>query len=198
MSIPNKYMLFSALMILVFSKNHATAQSKDLVESKAEIFMAKNVLHADFAWSAVGYSLNYGRIIFQKDKLKLAGSAGFSMLFQDEIESIHSGYVKPVFLTEITAFSGRSKHNLEFGTGFYTYRDKRYYVDGDIPGTTTNKAFWVKSIVPRVGYRYQKPEGGFFFRIGYTPRIDFINEEFALETVNFYFFGLSSSLGLSF
>ncbi len=194
MSLLQKSLLLSVMALFVLSQNNATAQA----ETEAEIFTAKNSIHAEFLLPSFNYSLNYGRIFYQKDRLKISASAGFSLLFKRANEPIHSGYVVPVIPAEITAFWGKSKHHLEFGLGFYTYREKSYIFDEDFPRNIREEPYWGKTILPRIGYRYQKPAGGFFFRAGYTPLIGFNSFGDLEKQVNFNPYGFGSGFGVSF
>ena len=180
----------------MFVQNKLLAQSETV--TKAEIFTAKNSLHAEFLLPSLNYALNYGRIFYQKEKLKISASAGFSLLYQKADEPIHQAYWVPGYLAEITAFLGKSKHHLEFGIGFYTYREKRFIFDEDFPRNIREEPYWGKTILPRIGYRYQKPAGGFFFRAGYTPSIGFESIDESADGVNFIPFGAGISLGISF
>ena len=74
----------------------------------------------------------------------------------------------PVIPLEFSAFWGRSNHHLEFGIGIIPYWETILQIDPDTSETTDKKVF--SAGVPlRIGYRYQKPGGGFFYRVGYTP-----------------------------
>ncbi len=63
---------------------------------------------------------------------------------------------------------------------------------------TSSVVFWDKSITMTIGYRYQKPEGGFFFRADYTPMLNFEGSEFAEKPIRFFPFNVGISLGKSF
>jgi hypothetical protein len=171
MSLPKKYILYALIGFSMFAQNKLFAQSE--TETKAEIFTAKNSLYAEFLFPSFNYVLNYGRIFYQKERLKISASAGFSLLYKKGNEPIHQAYWVPVYLAEISAFYGKSKHHLELGFGFYTYREKSYIFDVNFPRNIREEPYWGKTILPRIGYRYQKPAGGFFFRAGYTPSIGF-------------------------
>lgn len=196
MSLPKKYIVYALIGFSMFAQNKLFAQS--VTETKAEIFTAKNSIFAEFLLPSFNYSLNYGHIFYQKDRLKISASAGFSFLYQKANEPIHQGYWVPVYLAEISAFYGKSKHHLELGIGFYTYRQKRYIFDEDFPRNIREEPYWGKTIFPRIGYRYQKPAGGFFFRAGYTPSIGFDGIDESADGVNFIPFGAGISLGISF
>jgi hypothetical protein len=57
---------------------------------------------------------------------------------------------------------------LELGNGFTSYLASRFQFYPDSFEVREKVGF--AAFVPfRIGYRYQKPEGGFFYRVGYTP-----------------------------
>jgi len=196
MSVPIKYIFFAVIGFSMLIQNRVLAQAE--TETKSEIFTAKNSIHAEFAGNSGGYALNYGRIIYQKNKMKLAVSAGFSMFYRRVDERISSDYWVPVFPAEITAFWGKSKHHLELGAGFNTLRNRTYIFDEDFPNNIREQIHWDQFIVGRIGYRYQKPAGGFFFRAGYTPMVEFNNSDTSYKGISFIPIGLGISLGVSF
>ena len=173
-------------------------QNNVFAQNEPELFTAKNAVYAEFGGNSGFYSLNYSRIFHQKGKLKISGSAGFSMLYTSASEPIHPSFWSPLFSTEITAFMGKSKHHLEFGTGFYSYQDRDFIFDEDYQNNIREQVYWDQFITGRIGYRYQKPEGGFFFRAGYTPMLGFFNSEAAEKPVKFYPLGVGIGLGISF
>lgn len=74
----------------------------------------------------------------------------------------------PVIPLEVTAFYGKSNHHLELGFGFTSLLDRTLDFDSETL-ELEDKVVFGAAIPVRIGYRYQKPEGGFFFRVGYTP-----------------------------
>ncbi|WP_154854983.1 hypothetical protein [Cyclobacterium xiamenense] len=122
MSLSKKCMLFALMGFLMIAQNKLSAQSEP--ETKADIFTAKNSVYAELLGNSGSYSLNYGRILHQKNRVKLWGSAGFSLRRRGSSEPIFSAHWIPYFPTEITVFLGKSKHNLELGAGFYTLRNR--------------------------------------------------------------------------
>jgi|GEM_PF-472640 len=202
MSLPYKSLLFSVIFLFVFAQNKLLAQveKETKTEKSAEIFTAKNSIYGELGGTSYGYAINYGFIFHQKERLKYSASAGFSMRYQKFFEPIISGFLIPSFSTEITALWGKSKGHLEFGAGFVAYRNKEFIFDQGIPfpDNIREEPYWGKIIVPRIGYRFQKPEGGLFFRAAYTPWIVFENFEVAEYKVDFQPFGIGLSLGWSF
>jgi len=196
MSLLKKFSIYALISFSFFAQNKLFAQSE--TETNAEIFTARNSIFAELLGNSGSYAINFGRIIYQKERLKISANAGFSLLHKSEDEPFHSGYLVPAFIPEISAFYGKSKHQLELGVGFNASRQKSYSFDEDFPNNLREQSYWSKSIVPRIGYRYQKPAGGFFFRVGYTPSIGFESLDDTAQKVRFIPFGAGISLGLSF
>ncbi|SFN89620.1 hypothetical protein SAMN04488519_102364 [Algoriphagus ornithinivorans] len=134
-------------------------------QTRSETFTAKNAVYLEVGGSSGIYAINYSKIFHQKGKLKLNASAGFSML-PHRLDSKTTWL--PVVPLEISALVGKSNHHLEIGMGITPYLTRSLAFDSETFDTIDKVVFG--SVMPlRVGYRYQKPEGGFFFRIGYTP-----------------------------
>lgn len=153
----HKLILFLSIIILILGfQNHASAQED------AEIFTAKNSIYAELGGSSILYGVNYGRILNQKGKFKLSGSAGFSYIQQA------TNHWTPMIPVELTVLFGKTRHNLEFGAGTTLFTSQQISLNPD--SNTLQEKVSFEALIPfRLGYRYQKPEGGFFFRISYTP-----------------------------
>lgn len=193
MKLNSRSSLFSLVVVLL-----VISQNKAFTQADAEVFTAKNAVFVELLGNSAGYGLNYGRIFHQKNRMKISGSVGFSALYQKPVEFVHSSYWIPAFASEVTAFFGKSRHHLEYGAGFFTFQDRDFIFDTSVPGNHREEAYWDATINARIGYRYQKPEGGFFFRAGYTPMVSFFNSKNAEKPVDFFPFGVGISLGVSF
>ncbi|WP_291777259.1 hypothetical protein [Cecembia sp.] len=193
MAISKKISQLLILLFLVGVINQLSAQED------TEIFTAKNMVFAELLGNSGLYAVHYGRILLQKEKMKLSGSVGFSLVPGKGFEPHYPNYLSPVIPVEFSAFWGKSKHHLELGAGSYVFQGRKYLFDSEFPPTNVREVVhWDTSLTMRIGYRYQKPEGGFFFRAGYTPRVDFTSFEFAENRVRFIPFSLGLSLGKSF
>ncbi|MFT7427273.1 MAG: hypothetical protein ACI9O5_003233 [Algoriphagus sp.] len=133
------------------------------------------------------YAVNYSKIFHQKGKLKLNTSVGLSML-PHRLNS-NSTWL-PLMPIEVSAFYGKSNHHLELGLGVTSYLTNSIAFDSET-FENVDKVIFDVSIPLRVGYRYQKPEGGFFFRVGYTPIIDFPPRTGGNWSFNPYWAGVS-------
>jgi hypothetical protein len=157
-------------LILFFSCTFAL--NFDLqAQSEAESFTAKNTLSVELGGNVLRYAVNYGRLFHQNGSFKLSASVGFSM-WHETLDN--TTYWNPALPLEITALYGKSKHHLEAGTGITPFLQNRYTFQ--FRPTSPSRPEVVKestslgAVLPfRIGYRYQKPEGGFFFRAAYTP-----------------------------
>lgn len=170
------------LLMLIFTGSlHCFGQSE------AETFTAKNIVYLDLGGNAGQYAFTYGRVFHHKGKIKLNASAGFSMWYLGSSSNIRW---LPAIPVELTAFYGKSNHHLELGAGVTSYLDNSIYFDQETFESVDKVVFG--AILPvRIGYRYQKPVGGFFFRVGYTPIIDFPPRTGGNWSFNPYHAGLS-------
>lgn len=187
MNFHNKSSLILVLILAFAISFGATAQSE------AEKFTAKNAVYLEVGGSSGIYAINYSKIFHQKGKLKVSASAGFSMWPNKTIDSKRIWL--PAIPLEVSAFYGKSNHHLELGFGFTSFLNATSVFDSETL-ENVDKVVYEAFIPLRVGYRYQKPEGGFFFRVGYTPIINFPTsggEEWSFEP---RFAGLS--IGKSF
>ena len=65
----------------------------------------------------------------------------------------------PAVPLEISAFYGKSNHHLELGMGVNSYLDRSKAFDSETFETIDKEVFF--AFIPlRIGYRFQKPEGG--------------------------------------
>jgi len=149
-------------------------QNKVYAQEEAEFFTAKNLVFAELGGKAI-YSVGFSRVLYQKERFKLSGSTGFSMWYYDTSKPFfESSHWLPDIPIEIIAFWGKSRHNLEIGTGITAILRPQLMFDPNTSKRIEDQFLWDATVLVRLGYRYQKPEGGFFFRIAYTPGAYFI------------------------
>jgi hypothetical protein len=109
------------------------------------------------------YSFNYDRIMASKEKWKLAGRIGGSYI--NHFNDFNTQYINMPL--ELSFLSGKGPNYLEIGMGAtYIFGKSDFGWPGEEKTTILN---FDLMIMPRIGYRYQKPEGGPFFKIGFTP-----------------------------
>jgi hypothetical protein len=118
-------------------------------------FPKRNALYVEAFGQGPYYSLNYDRIIRVGAKWSYSLRAGFSI--------VADGISLPLGLN---AFTTPGNHHFELGLGMTPYVDhyRTFLAKNDL----SDKYLYV---VPHVGYRYQKPEGGLFFTAGLMPSI---------------------------
>jgi hypothetical protein len=174
---------FLLVLILIYALSHeANAQVEP------ETFTSKKAVYLEVGGSSGRYAINYSKIFHQKGKLKLNTSVGFSM-WRNEINDFRTIWL-PVVPLEVSAVYGKSKHHLELGFGLISFLDRT--LDFDSESLELEDKVVVNAAIPlRIGYRYQKPEGGFFFRVGYTPIIDFPPRTGGNWSFNPYWAGVS-------
>lgn len=120
--------------------------------------------------SASPLSLNYDRVLFMKPNYHINLSLGFG--YFPSVKDWNPIIGIPL---TINISMGKTKHFFEVGTGL-TYNSgleqSGYDYFGDFSGNSSiADAESVKGLLWafRLGYKYQRPTGGFFLRVGFTP-----------------------------
>ncbi len=140
--LPIIILLFSAVFV---NKNYSqTAQN-----------ITRNTIYADFASKGAYYSLNYDRIFSQGEKFTKSYRIGFSVL--------KNAIAMPL---GINFFTGHNSSHAEFSLTVVPYVEN--YNDLFSGNNLSDKKLY---IIPGAGYRYQKTEGGFFFKVAFAPVI---------------------------
>ena len=144
---------------------------------------ARNTVYADFASKGAVYSINYDRVFSQGKKINISFRAGVSIL-NDVI----------AFPLGIQFFTGQDASHIELSLTVEPYIEK-YQDIFDGSSQSDKKAY----IMPGVGYRYQKPDGGFFAKVVVGPIIylDPPSDDFwKMDPV--VYTGITASVGFSF
>lgn len=110
----------------------------------------KNAVFAELGGSAYYYSINYER------------SSEKGILLRAGIGTVSNNYVFPVLMGKCF---GKGVHHIEVTAGITFASGKSSIQDPDHTDSHSQNVFATAFI----GYRYQKPETKFLFRIGYTP-----------------------------
>jgi hypothetical protein len=146
-------------------------------------FSARNTLYADFASKGAVYSINYDRVFSQGKKINISFRAGVSVL-NDVI----------AFPLGMQFFTGQDASHIELSLTVEPYIEKYQDIfDGN--NTSDKKAY----IMPGVGYRYQKPGGGFFAKVVVGPIIYLdppSNDFWNMDPV--VYAGITAGVGFSF
>ena len=133
----------------------------------------KNAIFFELGGTAMKYSLNYERILLQHGQFKLSFRVGAEYLrdlWQENNKEVRYPYI--VTPSEINFMVGR-KHYFETGFGYSPSFGKRKYFIPDpnyFPPPHGTRPDIQKTyrydyvLVPKIGYRYQTINGGFFFK----------------------------------
>ncbi|MEQ9468292.1 MAG: hypothetical protein RLN88_12840 [Ekhidna sp.] len=149
-----------------------------------------NALYLELFGNGIMYSINYDRLITTSGNLKISGRVGYSYVNIDLFDEV-KGNVIPV---EILGWVGNNKGHVEFGVGLSSQfvETKDVSILGPTQETKSNAYY----LTGRVGYRLQKPDGGFLFRAGFVPMY-LLSESTSTDRPEFVpWFGLS--FGYSF
>ncbi|MDP2384926.1 MAG: hypothetical protein Q8M29_01020 [Bacteroidota bacterium] len=160
------------------------------ISAKAQFFgnvvYNRKAVYAEIYGNSLGAALNY-EYLYRDHGLKQGlrfGSGYFVDFLGKNSPTIISGNI------EYIAFTGAREHHIEWGIGatyhykYYkqTYQSVNYFILGsDTTRTYTDHIYKFQrtgpAILPRIGYRYESPDGGLVVRVGYTPVIYLLNKE---------------------
>lgn len=162
-----KYTIMKCLLLsLLFSLVLSTASAQQIQEPAK-----KNTVFLELGGNAVLYSLNYDRIVLEKPKWKLSGRIG-AMYFRERTNYLDKDYSLDVAVPiELSYLRGKGNHYLEFGLGMTPWYENYISLMETLDGTHIKHIGVVG--FSRLGYRYQKRDGGIFFKAGFTPMIQF-------------------------
>lgn len=159
--------LFKVVFFFVFSFHLANACAQDVPNKSFK----KNTVFLELGGNGFINSINYDRLFTLKDSLiSVSFRLGFGLYKSNESDSS----IIKVLPLEVNFLLGKKQNYLELGFGYTPSFGYRTFRQNNVVYATKNFDF---NIIGRVGYRYQKPEGGIFFRLGFTPIIyrDYIN-----------------------
>ena len=120
-----------------------------------------NSIYGELLGNGLSISINYERIIKQKENKFFSIRIGYSKLKEGFLGQNQNEYnFIPI---ECIWFNGK-KHHFEYGFGVTTLlEDYYYYENGRIVGREFRYGFIP---IPRIGYRYQAPNSHFLLRVG--------------------------------
>lgn len=130
-------------------------------------FKTNNSIQFELFGHGLFYSFNYERILVNGQKFKTTGQAGIA--YYPPKTGIIDIWI-PVGINELYSFNS---HHLEFGLG-YVFINEATRTD-DYKEISRE---WNGFLSGRIGYRYQKPDGRFIFRVGFTPLFEYEFIEF--------------------
>lgn len=124
---------------------------------------AKNAVYLDILGVGGYYALSYERQILERNRFAMGARIGItSYEFRDFNDKFNPDLIVPL---SINAYYG-NVHHVELGIGPTLSSVVKAH-----PFKFTPTRDLLVNVHMQVGYRYQKPGGGFLFRIGYTPYI---------------------------
>jgi len=118
-------------------------------------FKALNAFYVEVGGNSDTYSVNYDRVVYQREMIKAAVRVGVgtNLFFLKGEKEVY-----PIVPVEAVALIGRRRKHFEGGLG-YTHRFT------DDPELLQHMYF------ARLGFRYQVPRGGLLVRVAITPFI---------------------------
>ncbi|MFH2141209.1 MAG: hypothetical protein ABIJ97_02210, partial [Bacteroidota bacterium] len=146
-----KIMLVVSICGLMFNQAYSQEKSDSIhnVQIDSIIIYPKNSYYVELLGNGILYSLNYERMIYQKNKMKLSARIG--------IESCE--FLRFSIPVEFNCNIGKRKKNLEFGLGYNPFNDDLFAID------EARSLLKTSFFTLRIGYRYQGSKG-FLFRSG--------------------------------
>lgn len=142
------------LSIFLCTASVVFAQRKESLGS----LKGKGAVFIELLGNGSWYSLNYDRVFYHRKRNALTWRAGLAYW------PYSNGMIKTgttVYVGEFNYLRGKAPHFLESGIGL-----THWWIFG-----LDNDKYIRNYLLARIGYRYQKPGGGFFFRVGATPGI---------------------------
>ena len=140
----------SIIIALLFSSSHMAFTQDDR--------QAKNSLYLELGGNGLLYSINYERLLGNQIGVRVGGT-------RISFDSFDSDDNVGVTLVNVMTnyFVGAGKHRLELGAGGLALFSS---ADFDGIGSVAEKGLYGTGTV---GYRLQPVNGGFLFKLGFTP-----------------------------
>lgn len=174
-------LILSCLILVSFSISAQDNNEKPIKANRA--------VYLELAGNGVIYSINYDKIFHQKGTFKSSYRVGIS-LYPRNYDRVYANVYLPV---EINGMYGKRNGHFEFGLGVTpSYINYGTFDLNNFDREVLDYSGLGLAVFGRLGYRYQKPDGGFFFRVGINPIIADIRP----RKDNRYFYGPYG--GLSF
>lgn len=124
-----------------------------------EPFAHRTSIQGELFGHGLFYSVNLEQVIWNKPKIKTTIQAGYAGYPGD----VFIPNWIPVTINEIFSFG---KHHAEFGLGPIFTTEMGHDIEGE------EERQWDVFWGFRLGYRYQKTDGHWIYRIGFTPILD--------------------------
>lgn len=157
------YRTIIIFLILLLFNFESRAQSTTRAVSDTIIKVKKNSVFLEIGGNAFLYSINYDRLFDFSPKFKASGRIGFQYTNKFPLKYYKTVSI-PVELSGLYSIY-EQKHFAELGLGL-TYLNSHDLV--------TQHTEDIIVLAFRAGYRFQKPEGGLYFKIAITPLYDWL------------------------
>lgn len=165
--------------------SHDTAQLG--LESRI-LKIKKNTVFAELAGNGFVYSVNYDRIFNLTSSYKLAARMGVQVTNKFPL-TYYRTFCVPVELSGLYNLYNH-KHFIEVGVGLSYLNSHDYFV---------NHTEEIMLLALRLGYRYQKPAGGLFVKVGFVPLYDWlVSNPNPAVTHHTWFFSGGIAVGYTF
>ncbi len=139
------------LVIFSFASSSGFSQNDNSIQNR-------NSVHLELGGTGGYYSLNYERNIINHNSFKTSVQFGIRYF-----PGVWSDIWLPIGINELFSFNA---HHIEIGIGVVTLREM---ARDQLNNYAIIDRFWSYALTGRLGYRYQKPDGRFIWRIGFTP-----------------------------
>lgn len=137
--------IFTAVLLINFSSNSGQTHP--------------NSIYLEALGNGILYSVNYDRLFTENvgGRIGIMYLSSFDIIFTSEENVL----LVPIMVNYFTG----NKHKLELGAGIvYAHADNI-----GIFGIGSGEGGSGIASTATIGYRYQNPNGGFLFRVGFTP-----------------------------
>ena len=131
----------------------------------------KNAIHAEALGNALIYSVNYERVIRSSGALPIAVRVGISYIDLSEEDKPQRSFGIPI---ELLGWTGKKNGHFEFGLG-YSYHEREYRERANL-NVYRNIETTQQFLTARLGYRFQKPTGGFMFKTALVSMLLFAED----------------------
>lgn len=150
--------------------------------------LKKNTIFAEVGGNGFIYSINYDRLIDLTTKFKLSTRIGVHYTHYVPFPHVRTHCI-PAEVSGLYSIY-KQKHFIELGTGLSYMSAYDQY---------TNRQFDLLILAFRAGYRFQKPEGGTFIKVGFVPLYDMVNSNLDPDApIHTWFFSGGLGLGYTF
>lgn len=126
-------------------------------------FKWKNNIQLSAGGHGLIYSVNYERFFLNHKRFKTSGEIGFA--YYPPKTGIISTWI-PLSVNELISFG---KHHAEVGVGYILTTHRSKGIEG------LKQRFWEPFGSLKIGYRYQKANGRFLYKLAFTPVLDLFN-----------------------